>query len=142
MRALLLFLTLALVACDKTPDEERIRNALGEIETAVQKRETKPVLRHLSKDFSGPEGMKVRQIRQLMAAHYFRNKNIQIVIAGLRITITGNDADVLFNAAATGGTGMLPQRLQYYDVETTWRKIDGDWLITHADWTPILGASN
>lgn len=124
MRALLLIIiTFALVACDKTPDEEIIRGALGEIETAVQKRETKPVLKHLSNNFSGPEGMTVQQIRQLMAAHYFRNKNIQVVIAGLRIKVTGINADVHFNAATTGGAGMLPDRLQYYDVETAWQKL-------------------
>ncbi|MFV1997674.1 MAG: hypothetical protein ACC641_06650 [Acidiferrobacterales bacterium] len=140
MKALLLIATLALVACDKTPDEEKIRGALNEIEIAVQNRQTRPVLKHLSKNFTGPEGMTVRQIRQLMAAHYFRNKNIQVVIAGLSIKITGIDADVRFNAATTGGTGLLPERLQYYDVETTWQKIDNDWRIVRADWTPVLGA--
>lgn len=140
MRSLLLIVALALIACDKTPDEEKIRNVLSEIEAAVQNRQTRPVLKHLAENFAGHEGMGVREIRQLMAAHYFRNKNIQVVIAGLRITVSGHDADVRFNAATTGGAGMLPERLQYYDVETSWRKIDGDWLIVRADWTPVFGA--
>ena len=142
MKTLLLIIVLALAACDKTPDEEQIHRALSEIEAAVQTRETKPVLKHLSKDFIGPWNMNIRQIRQLMAAHYFRNKNIQVVIAGLRIVVSGNDADVHFNAAITGGPGMLPERLQYYDVETTWRKLDGDWLIVRAIWTPVFGAGS
>lgn len=142
MRALLLTLAIALVACDKTPDEEKIRAALSEIETAVQKRQTRPVLKYFSKNFTGPDGMTVRQLRQLMAAHYFRNKKIQIVIAGLRIKVTGIDADVHFNAATTGGTGLLPERLQYYDVDTTWRKIDGDWRIKSANWMPVLSAGS
>jgi hypothetical protein len=73
-----------------------------------------------------------------MAAHYFRNKNIQVVIAGLSIKVTGINADVHFNAATTGGVGMLPDRLQYYDIETAWQKIDGDWRIISADWVPVL----
>jgi len=140
MRILLLIIALTLIACDRTPDEEKIRNTLGKIEAAVQKRETKPALKYLSKNFSGPEGMKIQQIRQMMAAHYIRNKNIQVVIAGLKIKVTGNDAEVNFNAATTGGTGVLPERLQYYDIETVWQKIDGDWLITRADWSPVIGA--
>lgn len=139
MKTLLLIIALALVACDKTPDEEKIRNTLGDIETAVQNRQSRPVLKRLAKNFTGPEGMGIREIRQLMAAHYLRNKNIQVIIAGLRIVVSGNDADVRFNAATTGGAGMLPERLQYYDVETTWRKLDGDWLIVRATWTPVFG---
>lgn len=139
MKLLLMILALGLVGCDKTPDEDQIRNVLGEIETAVQQRQSRPVLNHLSKDFSGPQEMGVKQIRQLLAAHYFRNKNISIVVAGLRIEITGNDAEVHFNAATSGGIGLLPDKLQYYDIETIWRKIDGDWLIVRANWTPVFG---
>ncbi|MEE8482515.1 MAG: hypothetical protein V3S12_04110 [Acidiferrobacterales bacterium] len=142
MKTLLLIIAIALAACDKTPDEEQIRNVLGEIEIAVQKRQSRPVLKHLSKDFTGPQEMGVKQIRQLMAAHYFRNKNIHIVIAGLRIAINGHDAEVRFNAATSGGIGMLPDRLQYYDVETTWQKIDGDWLIVRASWKPVFAAGS
>ncbi len=136
MRQLILIPLLLVAACSKTPDEQLIRGAIDEIESAVQKRETKPVLRHLDKNFVGPEGMNVRQVRQLMAAHYFRNKNINVVLAGMRIQITGGDASVVFNAAVTGGAGMLPERIQYYDVETSWRKLDGDWRIVRADWSP------
>jgi len=142
MKVLLLIITLALVSCEKIPDEEKIRDALSEIETAVENRQTRPVLKHLSENFTGPEGMTVRQIRQLMAANYFRNKNIRVVIAGLSIKITGIYADVRFNAATAGGTGLLPERLQYYDVETTWQKIDDDWRIVSAGWMPVLGAGS
>lgn len=136
MKRLILIPMLLLVACSKTPDEQLIRSAIDDMESAVQQRQIKPVLKHLAQDFIGPEGMTVRQVRQLMAAHYFRNKNINVVLAGMRIQILGNDASVIFNAAITGGAGMLPERLQYYDVKTTWRKLGGDWRIIRADWAP------
>jgi ketosteroid isomerase-like protein len=136
VKRLILIPLLVLAACSKTPDEQLIRNAIDEMEAAVQQRQTKPVLKHLARDFVGPEGMTVRQVRRLMAAHYFRNKNINVVLAGMRVQIMGNDASVMFNAAVTGGAGMLPERLQYYDVKTIWRKLDGDWRIIRADWAP------
>ena len=125
-----------LAACSKTPDEEQIRNAIGEIESAVQNRQTGPVLEYLADGFRGPHDMDTRQVRQLMAAHYLRNRNINVVLAGMQIEITGINAHVSFNAAVTGGAGMLPERLQYYDVDTQWRKLDGDWQIIRADWAP------
>lgn len=136
MKRLILIPLLLLGACSKTPDEQLIRSAIDEMESAVQQHQTKPVLKHLAQDFVGPEGMTVRHVRQLMAAHYLGNRNINVVLAGMRIQIMDNDASVIFNAAVTGGAGMLPERLQYYDVKTTWRKLDGDWRIIRADWTP------
>ena len=132
----LIVLALLQAACSKTPDEQQIREALSEMESAVQNRQTQPVLKHLSSDFRGPHDMTVRQVRQLMAAHYFRNQNINVVLAGLRIEINGINATVRFNAAITGGAGMLPERLQYYDIDTRWRKLDGDWRVIRADWVP------
>jgi hypothetical protein len=133
---LILVWLLFLAACSKTPDEQLIREAIGEIETAVQQRQTKPVIKHLASNFLGPQDMDVRQVRRLMAAHYFRNQNINVVLAGLRIDINGINASVRFNAAVTGGAGILPERLQYYNVTTQWRKLDGDWRIIRADWQP------
>ena len=125
-----------LTGCSKTPDEQLIREAIDQIETAVQNRQTQPVLKRLAEGFRGPQDMNVRQVRQLMAAHYIRNRNINVVLAGMRIQINGIDASVNFNAVVTGGVGTLPDQLQYYDVETVWRKIDGDWRIIRADWSP------
>ncbi|MCG6975384.1 MAG: hypothetical protein LJE56_03120 [Acidiferrobacterales bacterium] len=134
--AISLFAAICLAGCSKTPDEQLIRNAIDEIETAVQNRQTQPVLKHLAEGFRGPQDMNVRQVRQLMAAHYFRNRNINVVLAGMRIQINGIDASVNFNAVVTGGAGTLPDQLQYYDVETVWRKMDDDWRIIRADWSP------
>jgi hypothetical protein len=131
-----LLIALWLTGCSKTPDEQLIREAIDEIETAVQDRQTQPVIKRLAEGFRGPQDMNVRQVRQLMAAHYFRNRNINVVLAGMRIQINGIDASVNFNAVVTGGVGTLPDQLQYYDVETVWRKIDGDWRINRADWSP------
>jgi hypothetical protein len=134
--AVSLLAAIGLAGCGKTPDEQLIRNAIDEIETAVQNRQTRPVVKHLADGFRGPQDMNVRQVRQLMAAHYFRNRNINVVLAGVRIEINGIDARVDFNAVVTGGASTLPDRLQYYDVETVWRKIDDDWRIIRADWSP------
>lgn len=126
-----------LAGCSKTPDEQQIRNAIDEIESAVQNRQTGPVLEHLADNFRGPHDMDTRQVRQLMAVHYLRNQNINVVLAGMQVEISGINARVSFNAAVTGGAGMLPERLRYYDIDTQWRKLDGDWLIIRADWAPV-----
>ena len=54
-------------------------------------------------------------------------------------TLRDDFATVRFTAAARGGSGgLLDQSAQVYDVETGWRRIDDEWLLTSARWEPKL----
>jgi ketosteroid isomerase-like protein len=131
---LLLLILLSLVACHRTPDEAQIRHAIDDMAQAVKRHDSGPVLDRLAPGFHGPEDMDVRQVRALLLAQYFRNPKIHVIVTGLRIHVVGDEADVVFHAAVAGGTGLLPQRGQYYAVTTRWRKIDGDWRVLRATW--------
>ena len=37
----------------------------------------------------------------------------------------------------TGGGGLLPERGQLFAVETHWRRIEGDWMLTEANWEAV-----
>jgi hypothetical protein len=140
MRAILLTLAaLLLVSCSRTPDETLIRQAIDTMVTAVEHRQSGPVLDRLAPGFRGAEDMNARQVRAYLAAQYFRNPKIHILLTGLRIDVLGNEADVRFHAAVAGGAGFVPQRAQYYAVTTRWRKIDGEWQVVRADWEPATG---
>ena len=142
MRATLLILAaVLLVSCSRTPDETLIRQAIDSMVQAVEHRQPGPVLDRLAAGFKGPEEMGVRQVRAYLAAQYFRNPKIHILLTGLRIEVLGNEADVSFHAAVAGGAGLLPDRAQYYSVTTRWRKIDGDWRVVRAEWEPATGGA-
>lgn len=134
----LLLLTLLLGACSAPPAEEQIRNELDEAVTAIKARKPREVIAHLTEDFLGQQRMTQDQVRAFMVAQFFRNQNINIVITGLKINVTGDSAEVNFRAVLSGGQNWLPDRLDYYEINSGWVKQGGDWLIQRADWKPVL----
>jgi len=139
-RLLTIILTTALLltACSKPPDEQQIRDNLDQVVKAVKDRKPKAVVEHLADDFLGQEQMTAEQVRQFMIAQFFRNQNINLVVTGLKITVEGDTARVDFRAVVTGGMNWLPERVDYYQINSNWVKRDGDWLIHRASWKPVL----
>lgn len=135
---LLLATALLLTACSKPPDEQQIRDNLDLVVKAVKDRKPKAVVEHLADDFLGQEQMTAEQVRQFMIAQFFRNQNINLVVTGLKVTVEGDTARVDFRAVVTGGVNWLPERVDYYQINSGWVKRDGDWLIHRANWKPVL----
>jgi len=138
---IILFIFLMASACTSPPDEQQIRENLDQIVLAVQQRQPKKVVEHLHADFRAQERMGVEEIRRFMIAQFFRNQKINILITGLRIRVEGNSAKVSFRAAITGGASWMPERLDYYQLHTSWVKQDGDWLMRDASWQPVLATA-
>jgi hypothetical protein len=42
-----------------------------------------------------------------------------------------------FSGLITGGRGLLPERGQMFNFETSWLMIDGQWQLVSAVWEPI-----
>ena len=139
---LIIFVALFATACTRTSDEDLIKQALDQAIEAVKARQPKKVVEHLAQDFVGQEQMRTEDVRRFMIAQFFRNQKINIVTTGLNITIdNAQQAHASFRVVVTGGMDWIPDRLDYYQVETDWVKQDGDWLIRAAKWKPVL-ASN
>ena len=47
---------LLLGACSRTPDETRIRDAIAAMESAVETRNPRDFMAHVTEDFVGPDG--------------------------------------------------------------------------------------
>lgn len=129
-------LALALTACTRAPDEERIRTALAELETAVEAKQLGPVREHVLEQFSAQGGAVDRQaFLNLIRAAFLTNQSVEISISDIRIQIAGGRAEVSAKVLMLGGSGrLLPERGQVYAVDSVWR-LDGDeWKVHQAEW--------
>ena len=131
---------LALVAgCSRPAPEEALRVALSGVQESIEQRDAGALRRYLADDFIGPHGMDRDQARRTAALYMMRHQSVGVTMGPLEVEMQEPHATVRFRAALTGGSGRLvPDRANFYQVETGWRMEGGEWRITSARWTPAL----
>ena len=126
-------------ACARTPPEQALRDTIAQLQRDIGARDADAVTSVLAEDFVGNEGMDRRGARQLAAGTFLRYREVGAKLGPLQVEMQGDrHATVRFTAAISGGAGLVPQEGQVYQVITGWRLVDGDWMLTSADWTPAL----
>lgn len=126
-------------ACARTPPEQALRDTIAQLQRDIGARDADAVTSVLAEDFVGNEGMDRRGARQLAAGAFLRYREVGAKLGPLQVEMQGDrHATVRFTAAISGGAGLVPQEGQVYQVATGWRLVDGDWMLTSADWTPAL----
>jgi len=130
----------ALASCGKQLTvEQQIIATIREMEARIEAGERRPFMEHISEDFSGQGGsMNREQVRALMIMQLNRYQRLQGQLLPIQVEDTGEDtASANFRALVTGGPNWIPESGQVFEFDTRWRKVDGDWLLTAADWDPV-----
>ena len=138
--ALLAGLVVLLVACSQPLTvEQRVITVIRQMEEKIEAGERRGFMTHIAEDFSGRDGRMNRdQVRALVVFQLRRFERLQAQLFPINVTETGpGSATAEFRALVTGGPGWIPERGQVYDFSTAWREIDGEWLLTGADWQPV-----
>ena len=126
-------------ACARTPPEQALRETVAQLQRDIGARDADAVTSVLADDFVGNEGMDRQGARQLAAGTFRRYHEVGAKLGPLQVEMRGDrHATVRFTAAISGGAGLMPQDAQVYQVTTGWRLVDGDWMLTSAEWTPAL----
>ncbi len=131
---LLILLQGLLAACDNTPPEQAIKDALAEIETAIEDGDAGTVMDRLSDDIAVERRGRTLQrkdIHRTLVGIFFRYPNRNITFTHTRIEldpVTQKKARVQFTALAWGGQNVLPDDADSFQVDSHWQ-LDGDWKI-------------
>ncbi len=139
----LLFLALAAMqfgCSEKLTVEQQIIATIRNMEAEIEAGERRAFMDHISDDFSGQNGRINRdQLRALMIMQLNRYQRLQGQLLPIRVVETGPDsASAYFSALVTGGPNWIPESGQMFEFESHWRRVDGEWLVHAADWTPAL----
>ncbi|MCX7043602.1 MAG: nuclear transport factor 2 family protein [Gammaproteobacteria bacterium] len=129
---------LVLSACRKEPPEQALRNTISAMETAAEAHDTDALFEPIADDFAGSEGMDRQAFRRYVTFMGMRSKSVGVQLGPLDVKLYDQRATVSFTAALSGGEGLLPSRVQVYDVDTGWRLDDGEWKLISAKWKPQL----
>ena len=131
-------LALVLAGCRKEPPEQALRNTIAAMEAAAEKHDNDALFASIAEDFSGSEGMDRQAFRRYVTFTGMRSKSVGVQLGPLDVKLFDQRATVTFTAALSGGEGLLPDRVQVYDVDTGWRLDGGEWKLISAKWKPQI----
>lgn len=132
-----MLVSLLVVACGRTPPEQRLREQLSSMQQALEQRRAGDFMDGVAADFGGEQGMDRAALQQAVRAQVLANANIGLTLGPAQVEMHGDRATVTFSAMATGGSGrFLPDSAQAWDVTTAWRDQDGQWRLYYAQWAP------
>lgn len=128
----------ALVACARTPPEQALRDSMVSLQGSIEARDANSVAAALAEDFIGPDGLDRAGARRIAQLGFMRHRDVAVDIGPLDIELRAEHATVRFTAVLRGGSGLLPESGQVYDVRTAWRRSGDEWLLVNAHWQPRL----
>ncbi len=132
----LLVLAGLLGACSRTPDEQAIRNAMGEMQEALEAGRPGDFMAHVGEDLAGADaGVDREALHNLLRGQVLANAKIGIVLGPVGVEVRGERATVRVTATFTGGSARwLPERGSIYTITSGWRRSDGEWKCINARW--------
>ena len=139
-RVAVVFIALCLAACARPDAEAGVRAGVAGLQAAIDARDAGDIEAMLDEDFIGNNGLDRLGARRLAAGVFLRYRDVAARVGPVEVELRGErDAIARFTVLATGGSGSgLPERGQLYLVETGWLRVEGDWRLLSAEWTPAL----
>lgn len=139
-RGLAVLALLLAAACARTPEEQRIREAIAAMRKAVEAREPRTFMRYVADDFTGSKGSVDRaQLHNLMRAQFLRNEAVGVTLGPIDVALFDKRATATVTATLTGGSGegWLPERGGAYRFTTGWKDVGGEWRCISAEWEQL-----
>ncbi|AGG88670.1 MULTISPECIES: hypothetical protein [Rhodanobacter] len=132
-------LVLGLPACRRTPDEAQVRAAIASAAQAAEAGSAGDVGARLSEDFDGNAGQLDRRgLTGMIRLLALRGEHVGVSMGPVSIEPRGERMVATFTVTLTSGGRLLPDQLGLYQVESAWRKEDGEWRCYMASWKHSL----
>lgn len=135
---LLLGLVLALTGCSRSPEEQRLRERIAQMQAALSEGQAAAFLRWVAEDFTAQDGaLDRRGLELFLRAQLLRHQRIGVRVLSQDISLLGDRATVELTAfASAGSSGLLPEQAELWRVTSGWRRERGEWRVYSASWEP------
>lgn len=132
-----LFGALAIAACSTSSPEDALNKAAKQLQSNLEEKNAGAVVKQLHTDFQAQQHHDKQAAHQQMLGLFLRYRNVNIIVLNRQCQL-----DKGFNyrgqctaqVTVTGAQGLIPERLDYYQVSSQWELESGDWLLHGLDW--------
>jgi hypothetical protein len=129
-------LLVALAGCHHTPDETQVREAITSMTHGAESGSTSDVIKPLAEDFDGNAGdLDRKTLANMMRLIALRGDHIGVTSGPITIEHHGDRMVAKLTVTLTSGGRVIPDNLGVYQIESGWRKEDGQWRCYTAHWT-------
>ena len=137
---LVFVVVLAAIGCHSETEQDKVKKVITEIQAAGEVKDVSKIMKHLSKNYSDPQGFNYEGIKGLLIGYFLRYPKISAYISNLTISLENESARAEFQTVLTSGekTGsikdMIPTSLGVWDFSVTLKKESNEWKVTSAKW--------
>lgn len=127
--------SMLLCSCRHTPDETQVRKAIASVAQAAEAGSASGVVAPLVDDFDGNDGeLDRRNLGNMVRLLALRGEHIGVTVGPISIEHRGDRMVARSAVTLTSGGRLLPDQLGVYQVQSAWRKDDGEWRCYNATW--------
>ncbi|MDR2188484.1 MAG: nuclear transport factor 2 family protein [Azonexus sp.] len=135
---LILSCAVLLAACGRSDPQAALDAAVGNLQAALEKKDTGAAMALLHPDFAGQQPEDNREwAKKTMTLMFLRHKNIQIIAPLQKSWIDPQVSTRAFTDAQvtlTGAEGLIPDSARQYRVTLEWRRLDKEWQLIRLQW--------
>ena len=133
----LFMLSLSLLACHSQSPIDALDAAAQRLEENLSNKRNSAVTEQLHQDFSAQQGMDKKAAQQYMLLLFMRFKNVNILVINRTCQLDNSYRDrghCSAQVAISGAQGLIPERADYYKVNSQWQLNGDDWQLIKLDW--------
>lgn len=133
----LCMLSLSLLACHSQSPIDALDAAAQRLEENLSNKRSSAVTEQLHQDFSAQQGMDKKAAQQYMLLLFMRFKNVNILVINRTCQLDNSYRDrghCSAQVAISGAQGLIPERADYYKVNSQWQLNGDDWQLIKLDW--------
>lgn len=130
-------LAASLVGCGSASPEDALNQAARKLQSNLEDKQAGAVVRQLHDDFMAQQRLDKQSVYQQMLGVFLRYRNINILVVDRQCEL-----DKGFNyrgqctarVAVTGAQGLIPERVDSFQVSSQWELSGGEWLLHGLEW--------
>jgi Domain of unknown function (DUF4440) len=136
-----LLAAILLVACSRTPDEQRIRETIAQMQKAVEQGAPRDFMAYVSADFIGNQGTVDRNdLANVLRVEVLRNERQTVFLGPTDVVLQDDRATARVTATLSGRSSgaTMPERASVFSIVSSWRKEGATWRCYNAKWEQEL----